>query len=380
MIVLTRKQAYDLAWSGPMRTIAAEVGISDVAISKVLRAAGIPLPQRGYWNKSAVGKAPKRTRLPEADLATVMYVRLSGSLSKAFLARFEGEPGEITEEEESIDVLTERFRKRIGKVPFPSKAAEERQHHPHIRRLLDKDERIRQKKAAAKSILAEFYTLQFDSPEAKRRLRFLSGLFHTFRKFGGDGSVRGTNGEETSVRIGSWYTSFQLRFHEKSGRASRLRLTAHLPRGHEDEIHIWEDDDNGKIESKLLEILVGLSRLALLHERVWTREIAERNRRDAAVMEEQRAKARAAELAEAQRLERARREAAVQKLVESAQGAHKSELIRDYVARTIQRLDGQVESDKLTKWREWALALADSIDPFKNADALTSIENFIDEP
>jgi hypothetical protein len=44
----TRKQLYDWVWSQPMRTVAASVGISDVALAKHCKKADIPVPNRGY--------------------------------------------------------------------------------------------------------------------------------------------------------------------------------------------------------------------------------------------------------------------------------------------------------------------------------------------
>ncbi len=42
----TRKQLYDLVWSQPMTTVAASVGISDVALAKHCKKANIPVPSR----------------------------------------------------------------------------------------------------------------------------------------------------------------------------------------------------------------------------------------------------------------------------------------------------------------------------------------------
>ena len=62
---LTREQLYDLVWSEPMQRLAKKIGISDVAIAKHCRKLGVPVPERGYWNKLQVGKpvTKKRTRL-----------------------------------------------------------------------------------------------------------------------------------------------------------------------------------------------------------------------------------------------------------------------------------------------------------------------------
>jgi hypothetical protein len=51
----TREQLYDLVWSEPMQRLAKQIGISDVAIAKHCRKLGVPVAERGYWNKLQVG-------------------------------------------------------------------------------------------------------------------------------------------------------------------------------------------------------------------------------------------------------------------------------------------------------------------------------------
>lgn len=47
-----RKQLYDEVWKTPVRTLAKQEGISDVALRKRLINLAIPLPPRGYWAKA----------------------------------------------------------------------------------------------------------------------------------------------------------------------------------------------------------------------------------------------------------------------------------------------------------------------------------------
>jgi hypothetical protein len=47
LITLPRSQLYELVWSKPVRDLAAEFGISDVALAKRCRALKIPVPPRG---------------------------------------------------------------------------------------------------------------------------------------------------------------------------------------------------------------------------------------------------------------------------------------------------------------------------------------------
>jgi len=44
--LLSRQELYDLVWDMPMRRLAASFGMSDVALAKHCKKAGIPLSQR----------------------------------------------------------------------------------------------------------------------------------------------------------------------------------------------------------------------------------------------------------------------------------------------------------------------------------------------
>lgn len=66
MVKLTRKQLYALVWDRPMRTLAREFGLSDVALHKICRKHSIPTPPVGYWAKKAHGKKVTVTPLPKA--------------------------------------------------------------------------------------------------------------------------------------------------------------------------------------------------------------------------------------------------------------------------------------------------------------------------
>jgi len=46
-----------------MQRLAKQIGISDVAIAKHCRKLGVPVPERGYWNKLQAGKPVTKTAL-----------------------------------------------------------------------------------------------------------------------------------------------------------------------------------------------------------------------------------------------------------------------------------------------------------------------------
>lgn len=64
-IKFTRENLYEMVWERPVLTIAKEIGVSDVAVAKACRKAGIPLPIRGHWAIVKSGKVVKIPPLPK---------------------------------------------------------------------------------------------------------------------------------------------------------------------------------------------------------------------------------------------------------------------------------------------------------------------------
>lgn len=67
IIVLTRQDLYGRVWSKAMRTVAPELGVSDVGLKKICKRLDIPTPPLGYWAKKEYGRATKQPRLPAYD-------------------------------------------------------------------------------------------------------------------------------------------------------------------------------------------------------------------------------------------------------------------------------------------------------------------------
>lgn len=61
-VSFTVAELFEKVWQTPMVKLAHEIGVSDVAVAKACRKAGIPLPGRGHWAKSE--KQRQRTPKP----------------------------------------------------------------------------------------------------------------------------------------------------------------------------------------------------------------------------------------------------------------------------------------------------------------------------
>lgn len=63
-VVYVRDRLYEQVWSSPVSKVAAEYGVSGVALANLCRRMRIPLPGRGYWARKAAGQKVKRVPLP----------------------------------------------------------------------------------------------------------------------------------------------------------------------------------------------------------------------------------------------------------------------------------------------------------------------------
>src|SRR5207249_2416536 len=138
----TRKELYDLVWSLPMRTVAASVGISDVALAKQCKKANIPVPSRGYWACKQAGKPTIQIDLPPRFAGASDRVGGSASHNRYCGSNWLEMPvPPIPTFDEEISSVEERIRKLVGKVRCPRKFEPA---HPLVAKLLAHDEERRQ--------------------------------------------------------------------------------------------------------------------------------------------------------------------------------------------------------------------------------------------
>jgi hypothetical protein len=77
MMAFTRKELYDLVWSKPIKTIAADFGLEPVHFANVCDEYDIPRPSAGYWQKLQFGKPVEQPDLDTklSELIEPVHVR-----------------------------------------------------------------------------------------------------------------------------------------------------------------------------------------------------------------------------------------------------------------------------------------------------------------
>ncbi len=85
--VITREELYELVWSTPMIKVAEKFEVSGSYLARVCTELRVPRPERGYWAKLAVGKAPQRPALPEPLACVYRYDTPTGKQYRPWDAR-----------------------------------------------------------------------------------------------------------------------------------------------------------------------------------------------------------------------------------------------------------------------------------------------------
>lgn len=378
----TRRELYDLAWSEPMKTLAAKYEISDVGLSKVCRRAGIPVPERGYWARRQAGKKTFRKPLPPREPGVSDEVEIGGGIS----CRRYGMPPE--EEilllnpvplrfEEDLADMTERVRARVGRVKAPKNLDEP---HRLVARLLQEGEARREKQRKS-SYPSSWDAPLFESPFEQRRLRILHALFYALERLGAKPWVRGREALELGVQVGGQHVGFSLdavsRGREKppvvpfppKPASGPMRLAISPTRMDSDVENTWEDAKGALIEKRLGEVVLQLIVAGELKYRGGLQYRYEYEvQRKAELEEEIRKRKEEAERKERERLLRLERER-VERLLKDATSLRRAEDIRAYVAAVRERCASAshpTAPGEMEAWAGWALAQAERIDPVQS--------------
>lgn len=78
--MISREELYQLVWSQPMTKVAEQFDVSGSYMARVCSILNVPRPERGYWAKLAVNKAPIPLPLPEAQPGDQLYWSQDGEV------------------------------------------------------------------------------------------------------------------------------------------------------------------------------------------------------------------------------------------------------------------------------------------------------------
>ncbi|WFU25128.1 hypothetical protein QA649_02440 [Bradyrhizobium sp. CB1717] len=378
----TRKELYDLVWSQPMRTMAASLGISDVALAKHCKKADIPVPERGYWARKQAGKPTVQIALPPRFPGASDRVGASpgnNNWGSDWAEKFEEVAiPPVPTFDEDMPSVQQRVRKLVGQVRCRRAFAPA---HPLVAKLLSHDDERRKDFTKWRS---DYYAPRYDAGIERRRLLMINALFLAAARLGCRPSMSTSKyGQDASserdicITIGRSHVHFTIEpiKSRKEGQKERLRLAFGTARVRANANKFWEDGDESPLEDQLtgifVEMLVSAEvsyRNGLIRHREWVigrkadAEAELKRRRDEA-------ERRARELKE--RLERER----IRRLLFQAKALDRANQIRTYVESARLRFaEVAMTEAEFEKWASWALQEADRIDPLKNGAIAQALE------
>lgn len=384
----TRVELYELVWSEPMRLLAKKFDLSDVGLAKACRAANVPVPPRGYWNKKSAGHKVQRLPLPPRDPGQSDRISFGRDYSyprKRYNEDSPEPPAPVFEE--SIESVRARVEKAVRKVT-PSRTFDLA--HPAIAGLLKRDDRRREK---YRETGWSWYAPVFEQPLHRRRLLILNSLFLALAAQRCSASARGDTGNEISITIGD--TGFNIELEPVTGKSSAvatrtgsvqkepLRLSCWTGRYDRRQLKVFAEDQPGQpLERQLRQATIELivygevlhrERCNEMHQlQLQTRQqdIAEaKKRKEEAIRREIERKAALAK-------------ARVDTLLAEAAALRRARDIRAYVADVLKACaerTPEITATDLAAWEQWALQQADRIDPLVSGKFLVNFTRLRDD-
>jgi hypothetical protein len=356
-----RTELYEKVWEFPLRKLAGEFGVSNVALAKVCRKLQIPLPGLGYWRKIECGQLIERPSLPEAKELPVLTRRIRArqvSILPEDLPR-------LQRIEEFEKTRTPPFLGSMLTHPLVEKT----------KQLLigarNKDRGI-----FSRGRQVDWLDLRVSKNCLERSLQIMAMILRLFEQEGFKVVVEKRGSESTSaliygekIRFGliersrqvkpaasvvnkakastNWpYRSIKL---EPTGRLS-IEVRNYYLGGLR---KVWEDSDRVPLEEQLPRCVAGMMRIAL-------RERAERAEC------ERKEEARRRRIEEVELILRGieAEEKKIKLLEREARNWHRAQRIREYASAVRQQQSSDHKAN-VPEWVEWALRQADRIDPTK---------------
>jgi len=377
----SRLQLYDLVWSSPITSVAKTFGVSDVALAKVCRKAGIPIPPRGYWARLKAKRHVLAAPLPQRGFGVSDSICIGdryGNLGTRL--DLDAELPAPPSFSETAEEVIARAQMAVARISFPKTLS-----NPHslIEKVLKEDEHRREK-----MLSDQFYWKKpvFDTAEGRRILKILNAIFFVMDRVGVKPYLNATESINAGAIVGDTRIFFEIEAinlkqqTSTNGKKALSRTRLQLNILHHGEIPeaqmTWKDEEGLTLENQTRKIAAGLLVAGELHYRDQTYHsynwlVERKTEHD----EEKRRELERLEREKLQRqlqIERKRRRQLVTDVLEW----RRADEIRAFVGAVNSReeLNPSLDSkEKLAQWSVWALTEADKLDPMKR-----SPENLVD--
>ena len=394
-IELTREELFKQVWERPMTKVAADYGISDVALKKICDKHRVPVPGRGYWAKKAAGKKVKQAHFRAVSDPNINRVVIYGSAVHSLAPKVK----------QAMETAKKREKRKENKVEVTAYSGEL---HYAVERVGKKLEKAKPDEGGIVSVYGQsLFSVHVGANSVSRVITFLNAFVvaaeeRGYRPIKGERSlviqvdgeplafsvveqtrcVKHTPTELELVAVEKWEKRQSRRTrnwdyidwtprptipewdYEPSGKL-QVRIDEHSYDGIR---RMFGDGKTQRIEDLINAILVGLATCAAAIKA--KREEDERRRIEH-------------EVAARRRQEQQRRDALERKRIEALSSDlerwQKRCEILDYVAAVEAKLDAAdyENPDAIKEWTEWAKDYAEKIDPIgKGLPRLLQFDDF----
>jgi len=163
-IELTREELFNQVWERPVIKVAAEYGISDVALKKICDKHRIPVPGRGYWAKKAAGQKVARAHFRVVADPAVDRVIIQGSPLQKL-------PETVRVARETAKKREKRPENRVTIVAIPGSL------HPRVERTRKRIEKAKPTESGLVTISdPELFDLAVAPASVQRIVTFLNSV------------------------------------------------------------------------------------------------------------------------------------------------------------------------------------------------------------
>ncbi|MGF6222002.1 hypothetical protein [Pseudomonas sp. YL-218 TE3947] len=370
IVNFTPSELFDKAWETPVLKLAQEIGISDVALSKACRKAGIALPSRGHWAKP-VSKRPGKPKPPVGGQPVSFRV-----LDRSTLPAQSAAPIKPKAIRSTIEVPHTLLAPHPLVIKWLKCVKAAKTHEGHLvttgKHVLD---------ARISSELIDRCALIFDTLIKESEV-----LGYTWRVTSDDKTLVEVDGEPLAIKLAErlskqiippppptprrrtarWEPDFSLlrapQFEWSSTGELSLQIDARTEYGKRKN---WTDTKTGKIEEKLTSIFDGFEAIA-------------ESMKVLRLKNEEARRERMAE--EAVRLERAKRQEThrrlCHKLVENTKRWEQAQRLRAFIQATCNAsaTTSEHSQQQTALWAAWATSQANLLDPrHPNTSSVTSL-------
>ncbi|MCF7808019.1 MAG: hypothetical protein K9N38_05810 [Candidatus Marinimicrobia bacterium] len=344
---ITRDELYGRVWAQPVTKVAKQLGISDVAVSKICKKLKVPKPGLGYWAKKQHGKRVRQIKLPPMSPGGQETYTIKGAVDK-----------NLSPTTELIEQQKEFESREVNKVVVKRVL---RNAHPLVKQTKQRHDMYNSRNYHEYHNLPPGLEVSVGDESFGRALRIMDALVKAVEKRGHPVTARKGYGSYTSVEVHGEEITFDIfesskRIPNPERKTSRhanqyafvptgklsLRIKNYYPGQ-----SVISDGKVKKIEDRLNEFIILLVKISE-NEKIRRQEKEEWEKEYQARAEKERVEARVRQM-ETERVDR---------LFEGAQTWHNCELTRKFISA----VEAMNSSENGLAWVNWAKAQVEQIE------------------